>query len=476
MTRAMDQPSIYMAEYNLLTEKLVGGKEAVDMISEFWEKLAYIEYNYAKSIAQLCNSRHGKLFKMFNDKPSEYFRPLQSLWGAVLEDLLSYSESHLNVAYTLQREVKPALSSFSQDDLTKQIEVAMHGKKVMTGLKEDLSKLEGERKKVYKTMLSQNSEEMKEIKEDVRDSDSKTKQLQKLWIRSKDSHAHAFNVTMPSILEELNNTSVRRVEAVCNSVGHFTSLVSSTGSNFSTTSSTLLAAQTAAQSVRYTMSCSSPEPPGDLKLNMTRSEMIEFCQTPAKKFFNNIQEKVFPTTVGNMFVNPIRDRSNSGEGDHPFKDISQRVADMWSNIRTRTLSGNVSDLRPDDEETVDDALLDPEDVEILDPGTEKGVAALSDHSSILEVSDQLGPEEDSKPVIEGSTVSTQPAVDISPQVQDAAPLLGDTIPRRDETRQETGAVRQEGVEVSQGGLNERDMIISLSADPDTSDDYVVVDE
>ena len=47
-----------------------------------------------------------------------------------------------------------------------------------------------------------------------------------------------------------------------------------------------------------------------------------------------------------MFVNPMRDRSNSGEGDNPFKDISQRVADMWSNIRTRTLSGNVSDLPP----------------------------------------------------------------------------------------------------------------------------------
>ena len=42
-------------------------------------------------------------------------------------------------------------------------------------------------------------------------------------------------------------------------------------------------------SVRYTMSCNSPEPPGDLKLNMSRSEMMEYCQTPAKKFFNNIQ-------------------------------------------------------------------------------------------------------------------------------------------------------------------------------------------
>jgi hypothetical protein len=52
----------------------------------------------------------------------------------------------------------------------------------------------------------------------------------------------------PCPRQELNNTSVRRVEAVCNSVGHFASLVTSTGSTFSTTSSTLLAAQSAAQS------------------------------------------------------------------------------------------------------------------------------------------------------------------------------------------------------------------------------------
>ncbi|XP_063679033.1 uncharacterized protein LOC134814757 [Bolinopsis microptera] len=391
MAKVMDQPSIYFAEYSILTERLVNDKDAVDMISEFWDKLAHIEYNYARSIAQLCNSRQGKLFKMFNDKPSECFRPLQSLWGAVLEDMLTYSESHLNVAYTLQREVKPALSSFSQEDLAKQIEVAVHGKKVMTGLKDDLGKLDGERKKVYKTMLSENAEEMKEISDDVNDNVSKTKQLQKLWIRSKDSHAHAFSVTMPSILEELNNTSVRRVEAVCDSVGHFTSLITSTSTSFSTTSSTLLAAQSAAESVRYSMSCSSPEPPGDLGLNMSRSEMMQYCQTPAKKFFNNIQERVFP--VGNMLgnMNPMRERvgSDNDNLNSPLRDISQKVATMWSNIRTRTLSGNLIETPQEDLDTADDALLDPEDEDILDPGIVKGTAALEDQDSMAEIQDPL---------------------------------------------------------------------------------------
>jgi hypothetical protein len=32
-----------------------------------------------------------------------------------------------------------------------------------------------------------------------------------------------------------------------------------------------------------------PKPPGDLHLNMVRTEIMEYCQTPAKKFFNNIQ-------------------------------------------------------------------------------------------------------------------------------------------------------------------------------------------
>ena len=43
------------------------------------------------------------------------------MWGAVLEDLLTYSEAHLNVAYTLQREIKPGLNNFSQDVLGKQV-------------------------------------------------------------------------------------------------------------------------------------------------------------------------------------------------------------------------------------------------------------------------------------------------------------------------------------------------------------------
>lgn len=43
------------------------------------------------------------------------------MWGSVLEDLLAYAESHLNVAYTLQREVKPALTNFSQEELSKQV-------------------------------------------------------------------------------------------------------------------------------------------------------------------------------------------------------------------------------------------------------------------------------------------------------------------------------------------------------------------
>ena len=46
--QSADLSSHLQAEYNILTEKLVGGKDAVDMIGEFWEKLAYIEYNYAK--------------------------------------------------------------------------------------------------------------------------------------------------------------------------------------------------------------------------------------------------------------------------------------------------------------------------------------------------------------------------------------------------------------------------------------------
>ena len=40
----------------MLTERLVNDKDAVDMISEFWDKLAHIEYNYARRYANyvLC--------------------------------------------------------------------------------------------------------------------------------------------------------------------------------------------------------------------------------------------------------------------------------------------------------------------------------------------------------------------------------------------------------------------------------------
>ena len=61
----------------------------------------------------------------------------------------------------------------------------------------------------------------------------------------------------------------------------------------------------------------------------------------------SLQGKVFPTNVGNMFVNPMRDRLGSdGDVNNPLKDISQKVATMWSNIRTRTLSGNLVEGPP----------------------------------------------------------------------------------------------------------------------------------
>ena len=52
--------------------------------------------------------------------------------------------------------------------------------------------------------------------------------------------------------------------------------------------------------------------------------------------------------VGNMFANPMRDRTGSSEGDvnSPLKDISQKVATMWSSIRTRTLSGHLIESPP----------------------------------------------------------------------------------------------------------------------------------
>ena len=48
----------------MLTEKLVNGKDAVDMISEFWEKLAYIEYNYAKRYLSIYCDMIG-IFRKF---------------------------------------------------------------------------------------------------------------------------------------------------------------------------------------------------------------------------------------------------------------------------------------------------------------------------------------------------------------------------------------------------------------------------
>ena len=57
---------------------------------------------------------------------------------------------------------------------------------------------------------------------------------------------------------------------------------------------------------------------------------------------------MFPANVGNMFVNPMRDRAGSDNDNlnNPLRDISQKVATMWSNIRTRTLSGNLIESPP----------------------------------------------------------------------------------------------------------------------------------
>ena len=46
---------------------------------------------------------------------------------------------------------------------------------------------------------------------------------------------------------------------------------------------------TSSSSVKYEMECASPPPPGELQLNISRTDMLEYCQNPAKKFLNNIQ-------------------------------------------------------------------------------------------------------------------------------------------------------------------------------------------
>ena len=57
------------------------------------------------------------------------------------------------------------------------------------------------------------------------------------------------------------------------------------------------------------------------------------------------QDKMFTTNMSTMFLkrqpsedNPLKRQPSE---DNPLKDISQKVSNMWTNIRTRTLSGNI---------------------------------------------------------------------------------------------------------------------------------------
>ena len=47
------------------------------------------------------------------------------------------------------------------------------------------------------------------------------------------------------------------------------------------------------------------------------------------------QDKMFTTNMSTMFL------KRQPSEDNPLKDISQKVSNMWTNIRTRTLSGNI---------------------------------------------------------------------------------------------------------------------------------------
>lgn len=432
-----DTANLYQQEFGCLADRLRDGKEAVDMMAEFWDRMAHIEYQYAKSIAQLCNSRHGRLQKLFNTnhKTLEYFRPLQSAWGAVIEDLVTHSESHLNVAYTIQREIKPVLVRFSSDELSKQVDVAQQGKKVMENLKQDHSKLQMSRRKHYRSKLSEDigeigaikdSEEAREALEDQEESmedDSASyparpvpyeeKQFQKLLIRTRDSHAHTYNVTIPSMLEEVNATSVKRVNEVCNSIGHFASLITNSPVPFSCTSSTLLATQTAADQIQYKMQTTPPPLPDEADIN--REEMLALSQTPARKLLNNLQGMFNMNKEEGSLLSP-----------DPLKDIGQKVTNLLDTLRTRTLSGHlVEDANPnkdffDDE---DDKILDStqETIQVVELGkvdeTSQCTEAIiyeEDLTEQVQVHQAVHPEE---PIIDlldniNTTAPSMPVVDL----------------------------------------------------------------
>ena len=67
------------------------------------------------------------------------------------------------------------------------------------------------------------------------------------------------------------------------------------------------------------------------------------------------QDKMFTTNMSTMFLkrqpsedNPLKRQPSEDNPlkrqpseDNPLKDISQKVSNMWTNIRTRTLSGNI---------------------------------------------------------------------------------------------------------------------------------------
>jgi len=433
----VETANLYQAEFSCLTERLVHGKEAVDMMAEFWDRMAHIEYQYAKSIAQLCNSRHGRLQKMFNTnhKTLEYFRPLQSVWGAVIEDLVTHSESHLNVAYTIQREIKPVLVRFSHDELSKQVDVAQQGKKVMENLKSDHNRLQMSRRKHYRSKLSvsgdiadigaiKDVEEAREALEDdsVEDDSAsyparpvpyEEKQFQKLLIRTRDSHAHTYNVTIPSMLEEVNATSVKRVNEVCNSIGHFASLITNSATPFNSTSSTLLATQTAADTIQYKMQTVAPPLPDEAEIN--REEMLALSQTPARKLLNNLQ---------GMFN--LNKEEGSLLSPDPLKDIGQKVTNLLDTLRTRTLSGHlVEDAGPNNDffDDEDDKILDStqDSIQVVEIGR---VSETSHRTETIVYEDDLR-EEHIVQVHQPAPVE-QPMIDLSDTVPEANLNLSET--------------------------------------------------